>query len=74
MVNPIRCNELHQNPKRKLFTLPGHSKTNRSRSVVTYFEFKLGAAEVGPLLLPEVVGLDDEGNVDARRERLLKDL
>lgn len=42
--------------------------------IVTYLKFKLGAAEVGPLLLPEVVGLDDEGNVDARWERLLKDL
>lgn len=42
--------------------------------IITYLEFKLGAAEVCPLLLPEVVGLDNEGNVDARWERLLKDL
>ena len=41
---------------------------------ITYLKFKLGAAKVGPLLLPEVVGLDDEGDVDARRERLLQDL
>ena len=39
-----------------------------------HLKFKLGAAEVGPLFLPEVVWLDDEGNVDTRREGLLKDL
>lgn len=42
--------------------------------IVTNLEFKLGAAKVSPLLLPEVVGFDDECNVDARWERLLKDL
>lgn len=46
----------------------------RHSELVTYLEFKLGAAKVSPLLLPEVVGFDDEGNVDARWERLLKDL
>lgn len=40
----------------------------------THLKFKLGAAEVGPLLLPEVVWLDNEGYVDAGRERLLEDL
>lgn len=39
-----------------------------------YLKLKLGAAEIGPLLLPEVVRLDDESDVDARRERLLQDL
>ena len=39
---------------------------------VTHLKFELGAAKVGSLLLPEVVWLDDESDVDTRRERLLK--
>lgn len=42
--------------------------------VASYLKFELRAAEVGPLLLPEVVWLDDEGDVDTRWERLLEDL
>lgn len=41
---------------------------------VTHLKFKLGAAEVSPLLLPEIVWLDNESDVDTRRKRLLKDL
>lgn len=41
---------------------------------VSYLKFKLGAAEVGPLLLPKVVRFNYEGNVDAGRKRLLQDL
>lgn len=40
----------------------------------TYLKFKLGAPEIGPLFLPEVVWFDDEGDVDAGREGLLQDL
>lgn len=40
----------------------------------SYLKLKLGAAEVGPLLLPEVVWLDDEGDVDAGWKGLLQDL
>lgn len=40
----------------------------------SHLELELGAAEVGPLLLPEVVRFDDESNVDAGWERLLQDL
>jgi len=40
----------------------------------SHLKLELGAAEVGPLLLPEVVRFDDEGDVDAGRERLLQDL
>lgn len=42
--------------------------------MLTHLKFKLGAAKVGSLLLPEVVWLDDEGDVDTRRKRLLEDL
>lgn len=41
---------------------------------ISYLKFKLGAAEVGPLLLPKVVRFNYEGNVDAGRKRLLQDL
>lgn len=41
---------------------------------ISYLKFKLGATEVGPLLLPEVVWFNDEGDVDAGRKRLLQDL
>lgn len=41
---------------------------------VSYLKFKLGAAEVGPLLLPKVVRFNDEGDVDAGWKRLLQDL
>lgn len=40
----------------------------------SYLKFKLGAAEVGPLLLPKVVRLNYEGDVDAGGKRLLQDL
>lgn len=40
----------------------------------SYLEFKLRTAEVRPLLLPEVVRLDDESDVDAAGEGLLQDL
>lgn len=40
----------------------------------SYLKFKLRTAEISPLLLPEVVGLDDEGHVDAAGEGLLQDL
>lgn len=46
----------------------------KSTWCITHLKFKLGAAKVGPLLLPEVVWLDDESNVNTRREGLLKDL
>lgn len=49
-------------------------KINLTLYVVTHLKFKFGAAKVGPLLLPKVVRLNDEGNVDAGWERLLKDL
>lgn len=39
-----------------------------------YLKLELGTAEVGPLFLPEVVGFDDERDVDAAGERLLQDL
>lgn len=38
----------------------------------SYLKFEFRAAEVGSLFLPEVVRLDDEGDVDAGRERLLQ--
>lgn len=41
---------------------------------VSYLKLKLGAAEVGPLLLPKVVRFNDEGDVDAGWKRLLQDL
>lgn len=44
------------------------------KQTASYLKLKLGAAEVGPLLLPEVVRLDDEGDVDAGRKGLLQDL
>lgn len=40
----------------------------------SYLKLELGAAEVGPLLLPEVVWFNDEGDVDAGWEGLLQDL
>ncbi len=39
-----------------------------------YLEFVLLAAEVGALLLPEVVRLDDEGGVDAAPKLVLQHL
>lgn len=51
-----------------------YSITASNTGSTSYLEFKLGAAEVGPLLLPEVVRFDDERDVDAGRERLLQDL
>lgn len=42
--------------------------------VASYLKFELRAAEVGPLLLPEVVWFDNEGDVDAGGKRLLQDL
>lgn len=39
-----------------------------------HLKLELRAAKVGSLLLPEVVGFDDECNVDAGWERLLQDL
>ncbi len=39
-----------------------------------HLEFVLLTADAGPLLLPEVVRLDDEGDVDLRREELLQHL
>lgn len=41
---------------------------------VSYLKFKLGAAEVGPLLLPKVVRFNNEGDVDTGWKRLLQDL
>lgn len=52
---------------------PLQRQANRSAEG-SYLEFKLGAAEVGPLLLPEVIRLDDESYVDAGGEGLLQDL
>ena len=46
----------------------------RKRESNTHLELELGASEVGAVLLPEVVRLDDEGHVDAGGERLLQDL
>lgn len=40
---------------------------------ITHLKFKLRAAKIGPLLLPEVVWFYDEGNVDTGRERFLQD-
>lgn len=39
-----------------------------------YLKFKFGAAKIRPLFLPEVVGLDYQGYVDAARKGLLQDL
>lgn len=39
-----------------------------------YLKFKFRAAKIRPLFLPEVVRLDYQGDVDAAREGLLKDL
>lgn len=40
----------------------------------SYLKFKLRTAKVSPLLLPKVVRLDDECDVDAAGEGLLQDL
>jgi len=39
-----------------------------------YLKFKFGTAKIRPLFLPEVVGLDYQGDVDAAGEGLLQDL
>lgn len=40
----------------------------------SYLKFKLGAAKIGPLLLPKVVRFNDKGDVDAGWKRFLQDL
>lgn len=40
----------------------------------SYLKFKLRAAKISPLFLPEVVRLDDQCDVDAAGEGLLQDL
>lgn len=54
--------------------LTKHSHNDLLPDEPSYLKFKFRAAEVGPLLLPEVVRFDDEGDVDAGREGLLQDL
>lgn len=63
-----------QLPKLFLSKTSKYSITASNTGSTSYLEFKLGAAEVGPLFLPEVVRFDDERDVDAGRERLLQDL
>ena len=66
--------EKHTTQKDHANTTLYNTNNTTTLSTTTNLKLKLGAAEVGPLLLPEVVGLDDEGDVDTGGEGLLQDL